>query len=106
MKAIFILGAAAVCTRATVAGIIASSNGSAITAPTPRRTVRRDKCFLVRNIMSDPSDHSMRYRNLRHLHVRLARTLARGHPLHLECRAGDDADQDRREAIMVGGRIA
>ena len=41
--------AAGVSAIAVPAGIMASSRGSAIDAPTPLRTVRRDRCFLVRN---------------------------------------------------------
>src|ERR1700733_2666750 len=106
MNASFIFGAAAVCARATAAGIIASSNGSATTAPTPRRTVRRDRCFLVRNIMSNPLAHSVRYGHLSHFHVRLPGALSGGHLFHLKCRTCDDSDQDRREAIVVSGRTA
>ena len=45
-----VLTAAAVCAHAVCAGIIASSSGSAMVAPAPFRTVRRDRCFLVRNM--------------------------------------------------------
>ena len=41
--------AAAVLANAVAAGDIASSTGSAIVTPRPRRTVRRDMCFFVRN---------------------------------------------------------
>src|SRR5580658_8884094 len=102
MNAIFIFGAAAVCASATVAGIIASSSGSATTAPTPRSTLRRDRCFLVRKIMLVPSGRSARYRHLSHLYIRLGRAWAGGHLLHLECGARDDAEQDGREAIVIG----
>src|SRR5688500_20231963 len=34
---------------AKAAGVIASSNGNAIVTPRPRRAVRREMCFLVRN---------------------------------------------------------
>src|SRR5688572_6927150 len=40
---------AAVLARAVCAGIIASSNGSAMDVPRPRSTVRRERCFLVMN---------------------------------------------------------
>src|SRR5690606_6433083 len=50
------LGAAAVFARAVPAGIIASSRGSAIAAPAPFRTVRRDRCFLERNMALVPPD--------------------------------------------------
>ncbi len=45
-----IFGAAAVAASAVRAGIIASSSGSASVAPTPRSTVRRDRCFFVTNM--------------------------------------------------------
>jgi len=44
------LPAAAVFASAMPAGIIASSSGSETLAPMPRRTVRRERCFLVMNI--------------------------------------------------------
>src|ERR1700730_11053365 len=46
-----VFGLAAVLTRGVCAGTIESSSGSANAAPAPRRTVRRDRCFLVRNIL-------------------------------------------------------
>src|ERR1700689_5592772 len=45
------LGVAAVWARAVEAGIMASRRGSARVAPAPRRTVRREMCFLVMNII-------------------------------------------------------
>src|SRR5580658_2180786 len=45
---------AAVSAHAVPAGIMASSSGSAMTAPAPLRTVRRDRCFLVRNMAWSP----------------------------------------------------
>ena len=36
------------------AGVIASSSGSATAAPTPFKTVRRDRCFLLMNISFSP----------------------------------------------------
>jgi hypothetical protein len=44
--------AASVFARTDRAGIIESRNGSATVAPIPRSTVRRDKCFLVKNMLS------------------------------------------------------
>src|ERR1700730_4973104 len=44
-------GLPAVCANAVAAGTIASSSGSASAAPAPRRTVRREMCFLVINIV-------------------------------------------------------
>src|SRR5262245_59746070 len=49
MKPRRVVDAARVCANAVPAGIIASSNGSAIVAPAPLRTVRRDRCFPLRN---------------------------------------------------------
>src|ERR1700722_9291682 len=106
MKAIFIFGAAAVCASATPAGTMASRNGSATAAPTPRRTARRERYFLVRKIMSYPLAHSVRYRHLGDLHIRLTATRNGRHLLHLEGGACDDPEQDRGKAIVVGGRIA
>jgi hypothetical protein len=40
---------AAVFANAVLAGTIASMSGNAIVTPMPRRTVRREMCFLVRN---------------------------------------------------------
>src|SRR5215471_6393135 len=44
-------GLAAGSASAVVGGIIASRSGSAIVAPAPLSTVRRDKCLRVRNIV-------------------------------------------------------
>ena len=44
------LMAAAVFAKAVLAGIIASSNGSEMATPAPFRTVRRERCFFVRNM--------------------------------------------------------
>ncbi len=44
------VGLAAVCTIGVKAGTIESSSGNASDAPTPRRTVRRDRPFLVMNM--------------------------------------------------------
>ena len=45
---------AAVCASAVRAGIIASSSGRPSVAPSPRRTVRRVRCFLVTNMSVAP----------------------------------------------------
>jgi hypothetical protein len=42
---------AAVAASAVAAGIIASSSGKASAVPAPLSMVRRDKCFLVMNIV-------------------------------------------------------
>src|SRR6185436_8459443 len=46
----FGVAAAAVCAQAVEAGLIASRNGSAIAAPTPLSTVRREMCFCDKYI--------------------------------------------------------
>src|ERR1700720_3189842 len=45
-----VFAAAAVLLNGVCAGTIESSNGSASATPAPRRTARRDMCFLVMNI--------------------------------------------------------
>src|SRR6267142_499735 len=88
------LGLAAVCASVVAAGTIASSSGSASVAPAPRRTVRLDMCFLVRNISSVL---------LLTGHAQLI-ALSRLH-VHLKCLAPDDAGDDRRQAILRSCRI-
>src|ERR1700693_3251565 len=51
MPAKRVFGFAAVLIRGVCAGTIESSSGSANATPAPRRTVRRDTCFLVTNIL-------------------------------------------------------
>ena len=46
--------AAAVCDNAVAAGIMASSSGSARLTPAPLSSVRRDRCFFVKNIFETP----------------------------------------------------
>ena len=46
-----LFGSAAVLTSGVLAGTIESSSGSASVTPTPRRNVRRGRCFLVMNDM-------------------------------------------------------
>ena len=43
---------AGVCAHAVAAGFIASSSGSAMVAPTPFSTVRREMCFLDKYMAS------------------------------------------------------
>src|SRR5262245_3256999 len=89
-----VLGLAAVCASAVAAGTIASSSGSASVAPAPFKTVRREMCFLVRNI------------NGALLLTGYAQLIAlsRLH-VHLKSLAPDDADDDRRQAIPRRCRI-
>src|SRR5215475_15104534 len=77
---------AAVWARAVCAGIIASSSGSPTATPAPRRNVRRDKCFLVMNIIGSL----------------ITRNLLRSP--HLERRAVNDTQHDRRKLVIVLGR--
>src|SRR6185503_413273 len=87
-----VAGAAAVCANAVPAGIIASSSGSAIVAPAPFNTVRRDKCLRVRNIAallrSRPSL------------LQSGLPSVDGRPLP-ERIARDDAEHDGREAVVI-----
>src|SRR5687768_2600815 len=91
MKPTLSFGAAAVCASAVPAGIMASSSGSAIVAPTPRSTVRRDRCFFVTNIVT----------------LLLPRVIVgwrrRAEPERL---AQSDAGQDRRETVVLPLRVA
>src|SRR5690606_30691049 len=82
--------AAAVFASAVPAGIIASSNGSAIEAPAPCNSVRRDKCFRVRNIASPPVS-PLTHRRLEQAH---------GFAL-TESVAHDDADHYRLETVVI-----
>src|SRR5690606_33929839 len=106
-------GVAAVCASAVRAGIIASSSGSAMVAPTPRRTVRRDRCFFVMNILlsSFPTQGSGVIRkslSVDALVVLCARCQTRFSGQRRESKrlARDDAGQNRRERIVVACRIA
>ncbi len=49
-----VLGFAAVLLIKVCAGIMESSSGSASATPTPRSSVRRDRCFLVMNMIGSP----------------------------------------------------
>src|SRR5687768_15250848 len=101
---------AGVCAHAVAAGFIASSSGSAMLAPTPFRTVRRETCFWNTNIVVRPSRFSLlsstpggpegpplRLRSVRR-HSRL------WHPSHPELLAPHDTlDQRRKPVIRSGG---
>src|SRR5260370_1102347 len=52
MAARRVFGAAVVLLKGVWAGSIASSNGSTTDPPSPRRTMRRERCFFVINISS------------------------------------------------------
>src|ERR1700722_2845399 len=126
MKPMRGFGEAAVLASAVPAGIMASSSGSAIDTPIPRRTVRRDRCFLVMKciLVTTPRRlclHSYpgsplagcpvrRMRRtlllLRLGSLRLVRNrVIRGRAL-LELVTVDDPHDDRREAIVVFRAVA
>src|SRR5687768_14305782 len=107
-------GAAAVCAHAVPAGIMASSSGSAMVAPAPLRTVRRDRCFLNRNISKlllkgrpegRPLPHpgNPGYSSRRRFRDRPVRVV--GFPLS-ERVARNHAKDDGLEAVVVRGRLA
>src|SRR5262245_1636390 len=70
------IGAAAVSRAAASAGTMASSSGSAMVAPRPRRTVRRGRCLPVMIMFGLP---------------------------HLERHALDDSSDDRGPAFVARG---
>ena len=76
-----VLPVAAVCASGVPAGTIDSRNGSAIVTPTPFRNVRRDRCFLRQECHASSSYGFF--------------------SSHLERRALDDAEDERREAMIV-----
>src|SRR6266540_7101338 len=92
--------AAAVFAHAVCAGTIASRNGSATVAPMPPRTVRREMCFFVMNMSDLLSSFAFRGRG----RVRVGRRRARS-TAHLKWRALHDAKNERRDAIVVRGRL-
>src|SRR5262245_32065095 len=97
MKPRRVAGAAAVAASAVPAGIIASSSGSAIEAPAPFKTVRRERCLRVKNIAAV----------LRFPLSLLQRRHRFGDGLPLaEGIARDDAEDERFEAIVVSRGIA
>src|SRR5881296_234378 len=75
------------------AGTIASRNGSAIVAPRPRRNVRRGSAIFV-TIMSEVS-------KLSRAGGRIYRRPRRRRSPHVEWRALDDAQDQRRETVVV-----
>src|SRR2546428_3040605 len=75
------------------AGTIASRNGSATVAPRPRRNVRRGSAIFV-TIMSEVS-------KLSRAGGGISRWRRRRRSPHLERRALDDAEDQRRETVVV-----
>src|SRR6266576_5822330 len=97
------MGAAAVSRVGVSAGTIDSSSGRASVTPAPRRKVRRGMCLFVTYIvllLPRPHRDPM-------LSTRLLRTCSRlgPHP-HLELRAPDHTEHDRRESVVVPGGVA
>src|SRR5215471_2810490 len=88
-----VFGAAAVWRRGVWAGTIDSSSGSEIEAPSPRSTVRLDRCFFVMNIM--PLLTFSLYRSLGR----------RGLHSLFKCIAGDDPSHQRRKSIVGARRL-
>src|SRR5215471_11826304 len=83
------------------AGTIASSSGSASVAPTPRSTVRRDRCFFVTNI-----GLLLRRRSARCRGLSLEIAVRARHRAVAERRALRDRGQDRGEAVVVARGLA
>src|SRR5678809_663124 len=72
--------AAAVCDSAVAAGIMASSRGRARLTPAPLSSVRRDRCFFVKNIFD---------------------SLLVNSGLHAKGIAGHDTGNDVRQPIVI-----
>src|SRR3954470_23197182 len=96
---------AALVAAADSAGTIASSNGSASAAPTPRRNVRRGKAIFVM-IIYLLSLIRMLLNTLLLTRRRGSALFLEGRPPHLERRALHDAEHERRDAIVVARRVA
>src|SRR5262245_49943623 len=78
-----------------------SSNGKDKLAPRPRNTARRDRCFFVMN-MAISSNRSAVVRDGGRSRLRRALT---NDPL-LKWRACDDAENERRPAVVVARLVA
>src|SRR5215469_1370462 len=96
-----VFGTAAVLARGVCAGIIESSSGSARATPAPRRTVRRDMCFFVRNIGPSTSRHTQLARSA----LLDVLVLAELHLLvHLERIAFYDTHHERGKLVIIALR--
>src|SRR5665213_90716 len=80
-------GIAAVLVRGVCAGIMESSRGSASATPVPRRTARRDKCFLLMIPNLAGSDIFV--------------SIGEPFHVHLELFALDDAEHQRGEVVFI-----
>src|SRR5207249_3368622 len=90
-------GPATVSASAVAAGTIASSNGSATVTPAPLRNIRRGMCFFETNILAAPLFTLPVARRLRLTRNRGLRAPG----IHLKRLALDDAEDERREAVVV-----
>src|SRR5690606_28290974 len=86
--------------KAVAAGIIASSNGSERMTPRPRRTVRRERCFLVTNIALSPAGLSQ-VRGLNWSWL-----VCQWRTPHPEGIAERDPAHDGLEPVILFGRVA
>src|SRR3989442_798046 len=89
-------GLAGVCANAVAAGSIASKSGSASAPPAPRRTVRREMCFLLTNMVDASPINLTR---------RLLLTGVGCFHVHLEGGALHDAKHERRESVLAARRV-
>src|SRR5688572_14361095 len=94
---------AGVCAQTVAAGFIASRSGSAIVAPTPFNTVRRETCFLDRYIGISASNANSHALLPGHLRTLGARGWLR-HPAHPELLAANHCLRDTREPVIAVGR--
>src|SRR5579864_5322110 len=98
MHARRVFPAAAVLATGVCAGTIESSSGSAKDTPMPRRTVRRERCFLVMNIALG-------------LLIQVAgnsigrRILILFGSSHLKWRAFHNSQDERRKSVVVSSRL-
>src|SRR6188472_2749990 len=101
MKAIRFGGApAGVAAHAVADGFIASSSGSAMVAPTPLRTVRREMCFFDRNMSPLPFKPWLRTTLLP---GRRRLGLRHRDPTHPELIASNHCLHQRREPVVRRG---
>src|SRR4029077_20159159 len=96
------MGAAAVSRVGVSAGTIDSSSGRASVTPAPRRKVRRGMCRFVTYIVSLLAGPASSGPTLLTRSRSTRGRLGRPHP-HLELRAPDHAEHDRREPVAVPG---
>src|ERR1700681_2258541 len=94
-------GLAAVLPMSANAGTMPSSHGNASDAPRPRRTVRRDRCFLVIILMSLATPSSELRRRAVDGHVWLLRL----RDPHSKWRAVDQPQNQGRPSVVTGRRV-